>query len=220
MNNKFVKVAIAVLSSIPLWLCVLFVHFQSSDTVRKGVGESMAPTIKDTSFTKKQMIDKGTYLPKYGDVVTYQVVIDEQVIEGNTKRVVGLPGDTVLLDKGKLFINGNPVFDEAVGENDTYVFFREKFEGVEYHVQYRKDSPLLMESYPEWQVPENHLFTLGDNRSNSQDSKFSSHGYVPIDSVYSKTKEVLFNLVSAEGGRQFKCSLYSVTENVPYTARC
>lgn len=220
MNSKFVRLAMTLLTSIPLWLCLLFVHFKSNDTVRKGVGESMAPTIKNTSFTKDQMIDKGTYLPKYGDVVAYQVIVDEQEIEGNTKRVVGLPGDTVLLDKGKLFINGNPVFDEVVGENDTYVFFREKFEGVEYHVQYRKDSPLLMNSYPEWLVPENHLFTLGDNRGYALDSMDPNQGYVPIDSVHSKTKEVLFNLVSAEGGRQFKCSVYSVTENTPYTSRC
>jgi signal peptidase I len=75
------------------------------------------------------------------------------------KRVVGLPGDVVTGRDGKVFVNGTAI-DEVYLTEKTREFRRFK-------------------------VPEDSLFVMGDNRSDSFDSRFGL-GFVPLDSVIGK----------------------------------
>lgn len=72
------------------------------------------------------------------------------------KRVVGLPGETVEVKEGKVFINGKPLIEDYTQEPPFY-------------------------TYPPLKVPEDSLFMMGDNRNNSQDSHL--WGPLPIKNI-------------------------------------
>ena len=89
------------------------------------------------------------------------------------KRVVGLPGETVRIKKGRVFVNGKPL-DESYAQPET-------------------------RDYGPTQVPAGQLFMLGDNRMNSDDSRFSL-GTVPLDNVVGKAFVILWPPGSATVG--------------------
>ena len=83
------------------------------------------------------------------------------------KRVIGLPGDTVELREGRLFVNGARVAEPYLkGPPDTRDF-----------------GPIT--------VPRDDLFVLGDNRLNSNDSRFGL-GYIPLDRVVGRAFVVVW----------------------------
>jgi signal peptidase I len=81
------------------------------------------------------------------------------------KRVIGIPGDEVSAKRGHVFVNG-----------------------VQLSEPYLKEST---ERFPKTTVPEGELFVMGDNRSNSLDSRFGL-GFVPIDRVIGKAVFVIW----------------------------
>ncbi|NCB94074.1 MAG: signal peptidase I [Clostridia bacterium] len=99
--------------------------------------------------------------PKRGDIVIFKFPDDEK--ELYIKRVIGLPGDTVLIKAGKVYINGS----------DTPL-----------------DEPYLAETpegdYGPYEVPEGRYFMLGDNRNHSADSRFWEEKYVEREKILAK----------------------------------
>ena len=121
------------------------------------VGPSMEPTLTDG---ESYLVNKAVYLvtsPERYDVVAYRIV-ENQDEYYSIKRVVGLPGETVLIQNGQVYINGNPLADYPV---DCEI----KTAGI-------AESAITL--------GENEYFLLGDNPDNSQDSKQqdSIHGAV------------------------------------------
>jgi signal peptidase I len=82
------------------------------------------------------------------------------------KRVVGLPGDEILIEEGTVFVNGAPL-------DEPYVVFEDPTDF----------GPIT--------VPDGQLFFLGDNRPNSSDSR-RSLGYVPLDQVVGRAAYVIW----------------------------
>ncbi len=117
--------------------------------------------------------------PKRGEIIVFRFPRDES--KNFIKRVVGLPGDKIELRKGKLFINDKLVAVTAVGVYDG----DDQRSGPPYY-----DKPMLLDeqlgpvkhailylhdqagSYGPTLVPEDSVFVMGDNRDNSQDSRF------------------------------------------------
>ena len=81
------------------------------------------------------------------------------------KRVIGLPGDTVEIKQGVTYVNGKAL--------------------VEPYVQLTEQQKKHMQAFDPYTVPEGDLFVLGDNRLNSNDSRFEL-GPVPMDKVIGK----------------------------------
>ncbi len=97
-----------------------------------------------------------------GDIVVFPYPDDESVLF--VKRVIGLPGDVVEIIEGNVYINGEQL-------DEPYV-----------------SSPIIdstRNSGP-YIVPEGHLFMMGDNRGNSEDSRYWENTYLEEDKIVGK----------------------------------
>jgi signal peptidase I len=104
-------------------------------------------------------------------VFKYPVEPDRDFI----KRVIGLPGETVEMREKKVYINGQPL-------DEPYVhFLTAANEASEFHETTTVD---LRERYGPATVPPEHYFVMGDNRDNSQDSRY--WGFLPRENIKGK----------------------------------
>jgi len=125
---------------------------------------SMMPTLQEYNFL---ILSKQAYRfgkPERGDIIVFHTDLKTQTGDEKMliKRVIGLPGDVINIEDGKVSINGEI-----------------------------QDEPYLMEDYTSGYVedvvvPEGELFVMGDNRQNSIDSRDPNIGYVKIEDVYGK----------------------------------
>ena len=152
---------------------------------------SMIPTLKVGDFILVNKYAYGIRLPVVGTKIIdvgdpergdSMVFIPPHEEEYFIKRVIGLPGDRVRYQNKTLYINGveqTQVFQQEVREfRPRQLEFEETF-GDKPHAIYRNlyNDPRVQE----WVVPEGHYFMMGDNRDQSNDSRF--WGFVPDENV-------------------------------------
>lgn len=138
---------------VPAVFIALFINvYVAQATVIDG--PSMQPNLY---YDYHVMVEKVTYRfvhgPQRGDVATFMPPGEEDVL---IKRVVALPGETVEVQGGQVFINGQLLEEPWITQ-------------------------LGGPGYPPTVVPPLHIFFLGDNRSNSRDSRY--FGPVPLERV-------------------------------------
>jgi signal peptidase I len=121
-----------------------------------------------------------------GDVVVFKY--PEEPDRDFIKRVIGLPGDTLELRAKKVYVNGTPL-------DEPYVHFIEapRTDSDFYEVT----SFDVRERYGPVTVPANQYFVMGDNRDNSQDSRY--WGFLPRDYIKGKALVIYW---SYEAGRE------------------
>ncbi len=126
-------------------------------------GQSMLPNFKDNDVI---LVEKVSYFldkPKRNDVVVcktnmkFYLFVKKNII----KRVIGLPGDKILIEDGKVYINGKEADQSYTLDKVT----DRNFSGV---------------------VPEKHIFVLGDNRLGSNDSRSDEIGFIPYNNIKGK----------------------------------
>ena len=139
-----------------------------------------------------KVIDNGQ--PKRGDIVVFRFPNDPTV--DYIKRVVGLPGDRVQYIEKKVIINGTTVKQNfltvylGVGkgkDNTGAALISEDLDSVSHDILIREGLPSQKARFirPEGViVPEGHYFVMGDNRDNSNDSRF--WGFVPEGNLVGK----------------------------------
>jgi len=162
--------------------------------------------------------------PERGDVVIFKQPPLKEL--DYIKRVIGLPGDLVQMVDGQLYLNGVPVpkqriadFEIAISANTQcyslqfiaknaagtdvcrYPHYRETLPGGRYY-EVLDLGPRQMDNTDPVLVPEGHLFLMGDNRDNSEDSRFPAEpgrgiGLVPMDNLVGRATVVMW---STDGG--------------------
>jgi len=123
---------------------------------------------------------------KRGDVIVFKYPVEPD--RDFIKRVIGLPGQKVELKDKKVYIDDKPL-------DEPYVHFLEPPSGTsEFHEETRFD---VRERYGPVTVPPNQYFVMGDNRDNSQDSRY--WGFLPRENVKGKALLIYW---SYEGERE------------------
>jgi signal peptidase I len=135
----------------------------------KVEGTSMMPALTDQEriFINKFTYRFGTGNIERGDMVVFWFKLDRS--KSYIKRVVGLPGDTVEIARGMVYVNGHQL-------NEQYV-----------PAEYRDH-----QSFATVTVPPDNYFVLGDHRSSSNDSR--AWGPVPRKDIYGKAVFVYWPL--------------------------
>ncbi|WP_051329907.1 signal peptidase I [Niveispirillum irakense] len=140
----------------------------------------------------------GGKMPERSDIVVFRSPQDSADV---VKRVVGLPGDRVQVRAGRLFINGQIVprvqtrrytYKDDQGRSQQVTEYRESLPGHAPHLILERSDTELADNTPEYQVPPDHIFVMGDNRDNSADSRFASMGMIPVERLLGRVDRVAF----------------------------
>jgi signal peptidase I len=139
---------------LPAVLIALLINLFLAQATRV-YGQSMEPTLRSDQRLVIEKLSYHFHSPQRGDVVVLRV--PEQSDELLIKRVVGLPGETIDIRDGRVYVDGKlldePYIHQATRDN--------------------QQDPVV--------VPPLHVFVMGDNRGFSNDSR--SFGVVPLDHV-------------------------------------
>lgn len=130
-------------------------------------GQSMRPTLQNE---ERVVVNKFLYhfeKPKFGDVIVFEFPKDKS--RNFIKRVIGIPGDTVEIKDSKVYVN-DKILDEPYILSTTELGFKKEV------------------------VPPNTVFVLGDNRNNSEDSRFQDVGFVPYELIKGKAEYIFWPL--------------------------
>ncbi|MBP7230135.1 MAG: signal peptidase I [Moraxellaceae bacterium] len=115
--------------------------------------------------------------PVRGDIMVFKY--PEQPNINFIKRVVGVPGDKVRIEGGRVWLNGQELPREEVmfPEGESWELYYQQATGDARHLIRHEEGRESMSPQREWLVPADSYFMLGDNRDNSRDSRF--WGFVP-----------------------------------------
>jgi len=128
--------------------------------------------------------------PKHGEIIVFKYPWDEKL--DYIKRCIGVPGDTLELRQGVVYINGKPEgkltfiekkFDASEGYYVNYYRVETDY-GLSYTIRHYADSNRRFDNYGPHVVGPNSLFMMGDNRDNSQDSRY--WGDMPMKNIVGK----------------------------------
>jgi signal peptidase I len=171
--------------------------------------DSMMPTLLDGDFIFVNKFSYGLRLPvlntkvvgvgapKRGDVIVFRLPSDPST--NYIKRLVGLPGDHVVVKDRQVYINDKPMPVKMdgpyTGPRNTPPHENARI-GVEELGDVRHNVLYIPERYSrdyDQVVPAGHYFFMGDNRDNSRDSRFEEVGFVPERNLVGKAVRIWLN---------------------------
>lgn len=160
-SQRIKKELIDIIKTIIIAIIVAFVitHFI--------IVNAVVPTgsMKNTIMPNDRLVAfRLSYLfsdPERYDIVVFKAPDDESTLY--VKRIIGLPGEKVNIIDGKVFID-----DQEVPLSDDYIM---------------ED---MLGSFGPYTVPENSYFMLGDNRNDSQDSRYWENTFLPKENILGK----------------------------------
>lgn len=139
--------------------------------------------------------------PKRGDVIVFKLPSNTNI--NYIKRLIGMPGDRIRMLGGVLYLNGKAVPKKRIDNftdkdsdgnfNEIPRYVETLPNGVSYHVL-DEDKNGAADNTVEYTVPEGHYFFMGDNRDNSQDSRFlGAVGFVPEENLLGPANFIFYS---------------------------
>ena len=171
------------------------------------VGDYLIATKYDYGYSRHSfpfslpIIPKGRLFgkkPERGDIVIFKVPTDNKT--DFIKRVIGLPGDRIQMQGGRLFINDVIVPREKIGTEEwpiehegpvRYIKYMETLPNGIQHLIYERSDTMRQDDTDVVYVPEGYYFMMGDNRDNSSDSRF--FGLVPEQNLTGKARFIFYS---------------------------
>ncbi len=159
--------------TIEMIVMALILYFLIDAVVARVVVQkiSMVPTLVPGEVLLVNKLKYRFSEIEHGDIITFHYPLDPEL--DYVKRAIGLPGDEVVVEGGDVRVNGRVLYE-------PYISAAPEYEGV-------------------WNVPEDALFVLGDNRNPSADSHV--WGYVPMENVIGKAFAVYWPPTKMRGLR-------------------
>ena len=124
-------------------------------------GASMVPTFENGNYIFTSKITYKMRKPVQGDIVVFHSIRNPDI--EYIKRIIGRPGDTVLIQNQEVFVNGTQLTENYISAKTTLI-----------PGSYIQEGVVLT-------VPEDHYFVMGDNRPRSSDSR--EFGPIAFDSI-------------------------------------
>jgi signal peptidase I len=170
------KINIGLLKEIAVWIVEILLTIAAAIIMVSFfgfrvsvIGPSMSPTLENG---EKVLVNRFVYKlfdPKQNDLIVFQPNGNEKS-HYYVKRVIALPGDTVQIKDGKVYVNGELVAESVETE--------------------KIENAMMAEN--EIVVGEDEYFVLGDNRNNSEDSRYASIGNVKKDHITGEAWMVVY----------------------------
>jgi signal peptidase I len=142
-----------------IWLILFVAAFKLVFIQARIMSGSMEPTLMtgDRALFNRLAYTFGE--PERGDIILFK---SEEFGQNFTKRIIGLPGDVITFSDGEVYVNSECLPEDYL-EDGVYSVSDKTFE-----------------------VPEGCYFLLGDNRGNSNDSRFWTDPYIPKNKIYGR----------------------------------
>ncbi len=145
----------------------------------------------------------GGHPPERGDVIVFRLPRDPS--ETLVKRLIGMPGDRIQMQAGRLMINGAALPRRAVGTYETvldgkaqrFTRYVETLPGGREHPILKRAGGSPLDDTAEFTVPPHHYFMMGDNRDMSLDSRVPAAadgvGFVPEENLVGRVDRILYS---------------------------
>ena len=139
-------------------------------------------------------------MPKRGDVVVFKTPQDNST--DYIKRVIGLPGDNIRVVNGEIYLNNKIVVRKKLKDfidrdknspTKRARKYKEYIDNLTFDVLDIMDNGRA-DNTELFVVPKNYFFVMGDNRDNSQDSRFKTVGFIPVNNLVGKARFIFFSL--------------------------
>jgi len=153
-------------------------------------------------------------LPKRGDIAVFSSPRDSKIV---IKRIVALPGDTVQMKAGRLYLNGDAV---PIKKTDAWFYRDHRFEQVrsvtvfeetlpgsdETHLIYERGNNFPLDQTAPITIPEGFLFAMGDNRDGSGDSRDPiALGLIPTQNLMGRADRMMFSFKRCKDEDGLRC---------------
>ena len=138
-------------------------------------------------------------LPERGDVAVFKLPSDNRT--DYIKRIIGLPGDRLQVRDGILYVNGEPAererlenfSDDDGTSNGEYARYRETLPNGRRFTVLDMSARGSLDNTQVYEVPQGHVFAMGDNRDNSLDSRVPNVGFIPIENLIGRAEIIFFS---------------------------
>lgn len=160
-NNKIKSELIGIIKTVVVAIVIAFIinNFILVNAVvpTGSMKNTIMPNDRIVAFRLSYLFSE----PKRGDIIVFKAPDERDILY--VKRIIGLPGETVNIIDGKVYIN-----DSQTPLEDSYIL---------------ED---MIGSFGPYVVPEDSYFMMGDNRNDSQDSRYWEHTFLPKDDILGK----------------------------------